>query len=305
MNDLRTHCPPLFAFPTKPFAFGHLRPIYTWNQTFEQEILPEYLCYSEQFCERRPESIELRLSTDPSELLLCQPISKIHSSLKTLKDMTSRFLEEYMQCSMKDNDTVDLCRQTNVFHCGKKCISKHRLVDGFKDCFDKSDETFNDSCALPDKYRLKPTYIDNVALCYKSSYLEKHVNKIGYIVELQAPHFPTICDGYREFQEEPDTDETDCHHWPCDNQYTRCDNVWNCPNGKDEVRCSYSPCGLDEHPCLSMNTTRLICLPLSQVGDGNIDCWGAADERQICREPVGNVRYLCRQKSTNVSTILE
>jgi hypothetical protein len=205
---------------------------------------------------------------------------------------------------MKDSDTIDLCQQVNSFHCGKKCISKHRLVDSFTECFDNSDETFNDSCTLNDKYRQKQiTITDDVARCYKPTLLLNYGDNIGYMGILQVPHFPTICDGYLEFREGSDTDETDCEHWLCDNQYTRCNYIWNCLNGKDEAGCSYSPCGIDEHPCLSMDTTRLMCLPLSQAGDGHVDCWGATDERQFCRTEPSERRYLCREvKSTYINS---
>jgi hypothetical protein len=31
--------------------------------------------------------------------------------------------------------------------------------------------------------------------------------------------------------------ETECKLWKCDNIYTRCNNIWNCPNGADESVC--------------------------------------------------------------------
>jgi hypothetical protein len=39
--------------------------------------------------------------------------------------------------------------------------------------------------------------------------------------------------------ESNETDETDCEHWPytCDSPYTKCNRVWNCPDGRDEIDC--------------------------------------------------------------------
>ncbi len=300
MKDLRTHCPSLFAFPTEPFAFGHLRFVYTWNQTFEKGLFPEYVCYSEHLCGRLSASIELRLPTDPSTSLLCQPLSMFNITGNTWYGIIDGLVREFQQCSIDDKDNEDLCRWAGSFRCGKKCISKHRLVDSFKDCLDNSDETFNESCALNDKHRRQQTsIIDGIARCYKPFFPREESLfdsiDIGYSRKQQAPHFPTICDGYTEFEEGSDTDETDCHEWQCDNQYTRCDFVWNCPNGQDEARCSYSSCKDDEHPCLSINTTQWICLPLSLAGDGIVDCWGATDERQLCPTQVANKKYLCRE----------
>ncbi|CAF3178965.1 unnamed protein product, partial [Rotaria sp. Silwood2] len=34
-----------------------------------------------------------------------------------------------------------------------------------------------------------------------------------------------------------ETDETNCDEWPCHARATRCDGVWNRPNGCDELGC--------------------------------------------------------------------
>ncbi|UJR18489.1 hypothetical protein I4U23_005395 [Adineta vaga] len=46
---------------------------------------------------------------------------------------------------------------------------------------------------------------------------------------------------YRDFQH--------CELWPCDNPYTHYDKIWDCPNGIDELKCSYSNCSSNEHQC--------------------------------------------------------
>ncbi|CAF4862914.1 unnamed protein product, partial [Rotaria socialis] len=93
------------------------------------------------------------------------------------------------------------------------------------------------------------------------------------------PHFPTLCDGYNDYSETIDgifeTDETNCERWPCDNQYTRHDGLWNCPDGADEAQFFHPVCHQSiGHPCLLHNTTELICLPLANSNDGIIDCYG-------------------------------
>ncbi|CAF4510674.1 unnamed protein product, partial [Rotaria magnacalcarata] len=47
-----------------------------------------------------------------------------------------------------------------------------------------------------------------------------------------------------------ETDETNCNQWPCDNQYTHCDGIWNCWNGADDARCGSTVCPEDTHPCI-------------------------------------------------------
>ena len=36
-----------------------------------------------------------------------------------------------------------------------------------------------------------------------------------------------------------ETDETECEQWECNNIYTHCDEIWNCPNGEDEIGCIF------------------------------------------------------------------
>jgi hypothetical protein len=102
--------------------------------------------------------------------------------------------------------------------------------------------------------------------------------------------FQHICDGYIDLspiiiEGENYTDETECQQWKCNNIYTRCNNLWNCPNGEDEIGCiSYSTlnCSSKEHLCVKIDTNQLICLPIEKANDGIIDCLGATDEPTFC-----------------------
>ncbi|CAF4595144.1 unnamed protein product [Rotaria sp. Silwood2] len=104
--------------------------------------------------------------------------------------------------------------------------------------------------------------------------------------------FQTICDGFTELipkiiEGQNETDETECEQWPCNNIYTRCDGLWNCPHGEDELGCDLSStlnCFSDHHRCVSLHTNELISLPVKQANDGKIDCLGATDEPTLCQE---------------------
>jgi hypothetical protein len=103
--------------------------------------------------------------------------------------------------------------------------------------------------------------------------------------------FQHICDGFIELMpitiaEQNQTDETECEQWKCNNIYTRCNNIWNCPNGEDESGCySHSTlnCSSNSHLCVSPNTNRFLCLPIDKANDGHVDCLGATDEPTLCR----------------------
>ena len=90
--------------------------------------------------------------------------------------------------------------------------------------------------------------------------------------------------------------------WTCLTFYTRCNNVWNCPDGRDELHCS--PSGLSDlhcqsrsHFCLNVSTGDPTCLSVRQAGNGTVDCVGSVDEREFCRTlyPYEHTRrYRCR-----------
>ncbi|CAF4566598.1 unnamed protein product, partial [Rotaria sp. Silwood2] len=101
--------------------------------------------------------------------------------------------------------------------------------------------------------------------------------------------FQTICYGFTELLPitVEDRDETECEQWSCNNIYTRCDGLWNCPHGEDEIGCNLSSilnCSSDQHICVSPHTNQLICLPMKKANYDKIDCLGATDEPTLCQE---------------------
>ncbi|CAF3965401.1 unnamed protein product [Rotaria sp. Silwood1] len=123
--------------------------------------------------------------------------------------------------------------------------------------------------------------------------------------------FKFVCDGIPEMYPikidgQYHTDETDCEQWPCNNSYTYCNTVWNCPRGEDELTCNNTliVCPALHHPCILPNTTTLSCLSIEKVHNGIVDCLGGSDERQLCRQMYlfeETNRYHCWNRSECVS----
>jgi hypothetical protein len=194
--------------------------------------------------------------------------------------------------SIDNNGNETDCFYSSLFHCPNtsKCISKHRLLDGIEDCYRGHDETFTDSCNLNDTYRFRCSSEDK---CISPLLVLDQINHCrGGEDEFQTSRktisFQNLCNGYVHnthiLTEHNETDETNCEKWPCDNQYTRCDEAWTCPNGADEINCARSSSCSSSHECVSPTTFKVICLPISDAGNGKVDCLGAADERQYCRD---------------------
>ncbi|CAF2964240.1 unnamed protein product, partial [Rotaria sp. Silwood2] len=95
-----------------------------------------------------------------------------------------------------------------------------------------------------------------------------------------------ICDGKTDLlplliNGQNETDETQCHHWPCNNTYSRCDQFWLCKNGADEINCPSSTCPEFHHECIFPNdTSKISCLPITSAYNGINDCLGGTDERR-------------------------
>ena len=193
------------------------------------------------------------------------------------------------------------CSHSELYHCqnSSKCISRHRLVDGVRDCLYAADETYEHSCSLPNNYRFKCSN--------ENKYIMPWMKSDGYqdcldgsdepsLDPLYEPwkttiFFPNLCNGINELLPlviggKMETDETDCDaSWPCSHVYTRCDISWSCHDGADEGNCkSTRSCPPFHHPCISLVTYEMICPHISKAGDGEIDCLGGSDERHICRQ---------------------
>jgi hypothetical protein len=306
------YCPPLFEFPAQPIAWNNVHLFYSSNRTYPKQLVPDYICFDEQSCNSWPFVIHVAKVNKPSTLLSCQMINNISFVLHSgswdfmLRNIRSAFQSN---CALTMTDAENSCPETTQFRCGKKCLSKHRLVDNVRDCIDNMDETYNDSCGLNDKHRIlcefnrMGAYVDQ---CITRVFA---INVRGELIcteKNNLPHFPTLCDSYVEYTETingtKETDETHCEEWLCNTQYTRCDDIWNCLNGEDEIDCPQNFCkNVKGHPCIVWNNSQAVCLPISRAGDGIIDCVGATDERHLCRDTHDNYQtaYRCWNNHTN------
>ncbi|CAF4061147.1 unnamed protein product [Adineta steineri] len=135
--------------------------------------------------------------------------------------------------------TDQVCSHSSLFHCSRslKCISKHRLVDGYiaiengiKDCEHGDDE-------------------------WPANRRDIRSNTVPFAI---------FCDGETDLLLMDTlnyTDETSCEWWPCNNPYFRCDNAWHCLNGVDELNCPNAKCPSNEHLCEYDTSHKPFCVP--------------------------------------------
>ncbi|CAF4271353.1 unnamed protein product, partial [Rotaria sp. Silwood2] len=186
------------------------------------------------------------------------------------------------------------CTNSSYFHCNQslKCIPYHRVGDGIDDCFHFEDESFN-ACHLNDSNRficesdpnkcLLPVALGNGLLDCTFGEDESYAYTSS-LVKLMP--FPVLCNGEHDYRNRPldvtETDETNCEWWPCNNPYTRCDELQHCLNGVDELNCPNSQCSSNEHECENELLGLSYCLPINHIFDKYVDnCSDPFISRQI------------------------
>jgi len=345
LESIRMNCPSAIFFPDVPVLFGSIYFLYIKNDIeywTNAELIPFQLCFNtseyDEFFENLTviivhqmkcvNSTEFLSKFDDKPLAVPLP-SRLHDVyiVKFYK-----ILEKY---HLKFNHTIEICQRSNMYKCkySHKCISISRLMNSIVDCPHMDDE---DLTLITDMTAVD--YIkENFFQCGSSNryvhlYLvNNHICDCGsvalgqcYDEQIDATYlqktivFQHICDGFVDFNSilinnRTENDETDCHQWECDNLYTRCNNMWNCPNGVDETNCPLqlgNICSLNEHICISVTTNTLTCLPIEKVNDGHIDCIGANDEPTLCtdRKQIHNSpvikTFFCRNATTTTKSCI-
>ena len=278
-------CPSAFLAPTFPVWDGHVRLGYFANETniYMSRIAPNFVCFDKHKC-------PFLIPTFQVDNYTCLHIHKLNVS--NYNDLYTVFLS----CtSHYESGNTTHCPDSSMLRClgTDKCIHRRRIMDGIIDCHDGFDESLSaNSCSLNDKYRfnctsekkcLLPTLeYDSRKQCIGG---EDVLDKDEIITDIKHLPFSAFCDGLTDILSSTnDTDETDCEQWLCVNQYTRCNGLWNCPKGIDEINCTSGfHCPGDHHPCIDPRNQTMGCIHLSRIDDNIVDCLGATDERGLCR----------------------
>ena len=321
-------CPSIFFFPSSLALFRNFRFVYEQNNMDHFEA--SYICFETKECD---ESLTTSVFINGTA---CKHMNEFPPDITT---WSHSFLHLHQQifshlkqlCSLLEYTLTNSgnCSDSSLFNCAgtSKCISKYRLQDENIDCYQSYDEVFNETCSLNLSHRfycplirkcipqaqLKDSLIDcsvpaDEFVSNRDCFLYKKCDRQNII-------FSKICDGFTEIasvliDNQNETDETNCQYWPCDTHYTRCDSVWNCYNGADEVNCLNKiypfNCQINEHHCVQLNSTAgewgkgekvlYTCLPIKLAGNKQVDCLGSTDERDYCRlnyPHETNRRYRC------------
>ena len=309
---MKYECPPdLFIFPRKNVVLGYINYIYDTKKydRFKNVITPMYICFNEVNCQLNKSIIQYNI-LNYTCINYDNEFGMYFSEYPGWDQMTT-FIQNYFLDACPP--VKKQCAHSSLYLCNysSKCISKQRLYDRVPNCPSEDDETVINSCSFfrSDVYRFK---CSRENICFSTLILNNGVPDCGDGEDELDPRqryiennimFKFICDGIVDMlpiniSGEHVTDETNCEQWNCSNTLTRCNSVWNCPNGEDELGCDNLEihCSPLHRPCFSPSTMNLTCLPIEKFNDGIMDCLGGSDERDICRKAFPqshDKRYFC------------
>ncbi|CAF0776099.1 unnamed protein product [Adineta steineri] len=275
---LGNHCQSEWlVLPKSPLIYGLFQFVYLTNRSvdvFKYNITPDLICFNASRCPALVYcSIDIGMHNG---LTCCKMTNLINRTLMLWFQLDEILIDLGQRCLTIGTDQT--CSHSSLFHCSRslKCISKHRLVDGYNDCYFKEDELFP-ACQLNDSKRFICT--SNPEKCLSLVAIENGIKDCEYgddewsenrrDIRSNTVPFAIFCDGETDLLLKDTlnhTDETNCERWPCNNPYFRCDNAWHCLNGVDELNCPNAKCSLNEHLCIHDNFHSL-CLPYLHLMD--------------------------------------
>ncbi|CAF2631430.1 unnamed protein product [Rotaria sp. Silwood2] len=136
--------PSRLILPEYPVMYGYFQFVYLTNRStneFKINVGPDFVCFDAQKCSGLLSRIVPIKIIDG--LTCCRTFDLINEYPRNDFNMLNYdFSRLYDECSTMGNEIS--CTNSSYFHCNEslKCISYHRVGDGFRDCFYNEDELF-------------------------------------------------------------------------------------------------------------------------------------------------------------------
>lgn len=335
IDIIRNTCPNMLYFPSMPVFFDDIYFAINISSMISYAVVfypIPYLCYNGSRYDPFFANITPIIFNDAK----CYLVSNVIFPHSITKFWASAYAVSFLPIynGLKSyypifNYNTTICNRSNMYQCmnSSVCISIHRLLDQRHDCpyLDDENVTHIDNiinsellkqshleCYTPEKYlhqsninaeRCNELYLHLIRFLYKPT-----INSTQIRPQFSFQH---LCDGFVEFYPmeingKNETDETECDSWDCDNFHTHCNKEWNCPNGRDELNCTFAPpinCSANDRICISPQTKQFMCLSEMKINDGKIDCLGGTDESKLCpvSSPANNNEstFYCNYKNAS------
>ncbi|CAF1381404.1 unnamed protein product [Adineta steineri] len=264
------------SFPLEPIFYGYFQPIYSTQHLIESDNdkgWPTYICNNPRLCSYLPSA------TTPLNGLDCREAPKYPSDYPFL----FYYLKEDAKICALMGNINEYKSNVSLFYCKKsdKYISKHRLVDGTQDCYYNEDESYSASCSLNDTQRFNCTSetkcLSPIGIGMDQPECNNTEDRKTDSQEISV--YSRLCNNLNPLsvelppEDDGENDETNCELWPCLTPYTRCDNVFQCANGIDELNCLSDSCNINEFRCKIIDSTNdYYCIPQEYIYEKPIDC---------------------------------
>ncbi|CAF1406391.1 unnamed protein product, partial [Adineta steineri] len=274
------------SFPREPIFYGYFQPTYSKKLLINSGNgagWPQYICTDPRLC------LYLPKTTNRINGLDCRlaPRYEFHRP-----SLAPRLRNDSEMCGFMGN-IIKYKSNSSLFYCKKsdKYISKHRLIDGILDCYYGEDESYSASCSLNDTQRFNCTS-EKKCLSPIGIGLDKPQCKDGEDEHFENQEifvYSHLCNHINQNAQLPpeddgEHDENNCEWWPCHTPYTRCDNIFQCANGIDELNCPNVNCNINEFKCEIINSTKnYYCIPQEYIYEKPVDCINHNFNNILCR----------------------
>ncbi len=238
-------------------------------------LLADYVCYDQQLCD----SIILNLAHENLTHLNQSELTPILHITGTPWIQLIIPIEQYFhRCSIPHitfhfNNKTKYNNDPSLYNCqnSSKFISKHRIMDNIKDCFEEDDKNYQNSCLLNDRYRVK---CHDVTKCW-SSIVKNYAYGLSLFHDSGEISFQNFCDGVEKYSYD-NNEQKRSTKFGCSN--------WSCSDGRDQDNCNRTLCPSQTYACISPGNYTMICLPSTLANDGIVHCLGALDEQHKYRK---------------------
>ncbi|CAF3390101.1 unnamed protein product [Rotaria sp. Silwood2] len=267
------------SFPTDPMLNRYFQVIYSSeslvNSSFDA-ALPNYICNDPRQCLHLPKTtLQIgRLDCHPFEPVIeefrMSNLFYLHSALNSLDSV----------CALMGNINK-YTSNSSLFYCelSHRYVSKYRLFDGITDCYHSEDETYPDNCLLNNSQRFP---CESKKKCLSSDCIS---NQDSLVDEFLSSTFALLCDDiFDGIYDDDENDESNCEWWPCYNPYTRCDTIFQCANGIDEMGCPNTNCSINELKCNINDPPNSRCIHQAHIYEKPINCSRDNSDEIICRK---------------------
>ncbi|CAF3313636.1 unnamed protein product [Rotaria sp. Silwood2] len=184
----------------------------------------------------------------------------------TSKDYLDGIDEDEISINSQVNGDVSKldCIRILTFPCEERsCRSTHSFPCGDEECH----ETYPENCLLNNSQHFPCES--------KKNFLSPDCisNQDSFVNEFLWSTFALLCDDiFYGIYDDDENDESNCEWWPCYNPYTRCDTIFQCANGIDEMGCPNTNCSVNELKCDVNDPANSQCIRQAYIYEKSINC---------------------------------